>query len=165
MVIADIDALRAVPVAVYSGSVTGGIGYIVLFWNFPLLLTADPFETVTLDEIMWTKGLQIFRLAVVDQGCNPGTDLKMDFTVGEKPAVGTQFSIVNCPESKDARGWFAALQELGMNFAFYAFVEPTADINSPEALQQVPLAWQELQQILDTVQFHVEDLLTVTPTP
>lgn len=146
----DVDnTLRPVPLAAYRGPVTGGTGTIVLLWGFPNFLAGGPLTlpgTPTPAPDLWADGLRLFRLALVDQGCNPGTDLQRPYSVGGLAATGTQFAIVDCPESPDTRGWFAGLQVGGLNFVFYLYAEPITAMDT---------AWDELQAILDTAVFNV----------
>ena len=150
--IPDVDTeLRPVYVAAYSGPVTGGTGSIVVLWDFPNFLSGDLFAlpgTPTPAPDLWSDGLRLFRTAMVETGCNAGTDLQRSYTVGGLEGSGTQFAIVDCPESPDTRGWFVGLQEKGMNFVFYIYTEPIDAMDSAQA---------ELQAILDTVKFRVED--------
>jgi hypothetical protein len=165
MTIADIDgALRTIPVAVYTGSVTGGTGYIILFWGFPNLVsaTADPTD---IDTIMWTEGLRLFRSSLVEAGCNPGTDLQASFPVGDHIGSGARFVIVGCPESPDASGWFVGLREYGGNFVFFVYVEPDGDINAPETIAAINTAETELQAVMDTIRFHQPVSPAATPQP
>lgn len=152
LLLRDIDAIRNIPLAVYTGPVTGGQGTIVLLWGFPNLVIASPL----LGEIapdLWADGTRLLRLAVVESGCNIGTDLRRTYSIGGLQAVGTQFAAVNCPELPDTRGWFAGLQQFNLNFIFYAFAEPLEALNGP--------AEAELQAILDSVRF----VRPPTPTP
>ncbi|MBZ0291396.1 MAG: hypothetical protein K8L99_02405 [Anaerolineae bacterium] len=146
LALADIDTLRAIPLAVYQGPVTGGTGTIVLLWGFPNLVAGSPIGSNTPTPDIWVDALRLFRLAMVDQGCNPGTDLQRDYTVGNRSATGTQFAIVECPESTDTRGWFAGLRVQDINFVFYSYVEP---------IEAADTALDELQAILDSVVFHL----------
>lgn len=154
LVLQDVDAIRTIPFAVYRGAVTGGTGNIVLLWGFPNLLLADgPQATITpemLEEGLWLDGLRLLRLAIVEPGCNVGTDLRREYSVGGLTAVGTQFAAVDCPELADTRGWFAGLRQFNLNFVFYVYTEPIEAMDS---------AQEELQAILDTV------LFTAPPTP
>lgn len=142
----DIDADRTIPVAVYQGPVTGGTGNIVLLWGFPNLNIAPEGgtipETVTPD--LWLDGVRLLRLAVVEAGCNVGTDLRREYNVGGMTAVGTQFAAVDCPELPDTRGWFAGLRQYNINFIFYVFTEP---------IEAMDVAETELQAILNSVRF------------
>lgn len=143
----DIDTLRAVPLAVYRGPVTGGTGTIILLWGFPSLMSAGfTLPGTPTGPDIWVDALRLFRLALVDAGCNPGTDVQREYRVGGQTATGTQFAIVDCPESADTRGWFAGLQEGGLNFVFYVYAEPLAAMDAAQA---------ELQAILDSVVFQL----------
>jgi hypothetical protein len=153
----DVDApVRAIPLAVYSGPVPGGTGTIVLLWGFPSLVAGNPFQSQTVQPDLWSDGLRLLRLAILEQGCNIGTDLRREYTVGGRAAVGTQFSAVDCPELPDTRGWFAGVSEGGLNFVFYVFADPIEAMNSAEPY---------LQSVLDGVEFHVPQIVTATPQP
>ena len=52
-------------------------------------------------------------------------------------------------------GMFVGVEEGGLNFVFYVYANPIDAMDSAES---------ELQTILDSVTFHVEEFL-VTPTP
>lgn len=147
LTIPDVDALRPIQVSIYQGPITGGTGTIVLLWGFPNILGANPFTTPNPEPNLWSDGLRLFRLTLVDRGCVPGTDLQRDFTIGDLPATGTLFAIVDCPESPDTRGWFAGLQRAGINFVFYTYAEPITAMDDGA---------EELQAILDTVRFTIE---------
>ncbi len=150
LALVDVDnTLRPIPLAVYRGPVTGGTGTIVLLWGFPNFLAGGLLTlpgTPTPAPDLWSDGLRLFRLALVDAGCNSGTDLQRPYSIGGLAATGTQFAIVDCPESPDTRGWFAGLQVGGLNFVFYMYAEPITAMDS---------AWNELQAILDTAVFTV----------
>ena len=147
LTVPDIDALRPIQVSIYQGPVTGGTGTIVLLWGFPNIVGGNPFTNPTPEPNLWSDGLRLFRLTLVDQGCVPGTDLQRNFSVGGLEATGTLFAIVDCPESPDTKGWFAGLQRAGINFVFYVYAEPITAMDESA---------DELQAILDTVQFTVE---------
>jgi hypothetical protein len=142
---ADENVMRGVPLAVYSGPVTGGNGTIVLLWGFPNLVNPFPQGGTPAVPDLWADGLRLLRLAVFEQGCNIGTDLKRSYRVGLEPAVGTQFAAVTCPDKQpDTRGWFAGVQKYNLNFVFYVYSDPIS------AMDKASL---ELQAILDTVRF------------
>lgn len=144
--LADIADLRAIPVAYYEGPVTGGTGKIILFWGFPNLADPFPESTTPVAPNLWSDGLRLFRLAMVEPGCNSGTDIQRTYRVGNQSAVGTQFSIVDCLESPDTRGWFAGVQVNRLNFVFFIFTEP---------IEAMDVADEELQAILDSAVFSV----------
>lgn len=144
--LADVDALRAVPIAYYEGPVTGGTGKMVILWGFPNL--TDPFPDRSGTPNLWADGLRLFRLAMVEPGCNSGTDVQRTYRIGNQSAVGTQFSIIDCPESPDTRGWFAGTQVNGLNFVFFVYAEPITIMDTAD---------EELQAILDTAVFNVPD--------
>lgn len=152
IVIPDLDGVnRPIPVAVYRGPVTGGTGFIVLLWGFPSIVPGNPFEPegITAPN-MHAEGLRLFRQALVDPDCQRvGTDVQRDYMVGGLPAQGTEITILECSMTVDTRGWFAGLRVDGMNFVFYVYTEP---------LQAMDTARGELQAVLDTVQFTVEEV-------
>lgn len=141
----DIGDLRVVPFGFYTGPVTGGQGFIVVLWDFPNATSGNPFLTEGTDPDLYVDGLRLLRLLILEQDCVIGTDLKMDYTIGGRPASGTQFSTTECPEIQDTRGWFAGLFEQSIPFVFYAYTEPLSAMDGAAQL--------ELQQILDSVQF------------
>ena len=155
----DVDgSLRPTQLTLYSGPVSGGTGTIVALWGFPNFINTSPFVapgTPTPEPNLWSDGLRLFRTAMVDRGCNSGTDLQRTYRVGDREGSGTQFAIVDCPESPDTRGWFAGLQEQGLNFVFFVYTEPIEAMNDAD---------EELQAIMDTVRFRVtEEYLNITP--
>jgi hypothetical protein len=149
LVLNDVDGVRSVPFSIYTGSVTGGVGTIVLLWGFPNLVAGNPFDAASAQPDLFADGLRLLRLAIVEQGCNVGTDLQRGYSIGGLSATGTQFSAVTCPGLPDTRGWFAGLQFNGINYVFYVYSDPIESIDGARA---------ELQAILETVRF-------VTPTP
>jgi hypothetical protein len=147
LLIHDVDGLRTIPIAVYTGPVTGGTGSIYLLWGFPNIVAYNPLQDGAQVDL-WADGLRLLRLAVVEQGCNVGTDIKRQFSIGGLAASGTLFAAVDCPDLPDTRGWFAGLQEYGINFVFYAFATPISAVDSSAG---------ELQAILDSVQFRIAE--------
>lgn len=159
--------LIVIPVAAYSGPISGGTGTIVVYWGFPNLVTPTqedlaqaalgltPQATPVPD--LWSDGVRLLRSGIVETDCNIGVDVRRSFRVGLLPAVGTQWSAVSCAESglPDTRGWFAGVQEQGINFVFYVFGDPIAVMDTSSG---------ELQAILDTVRFRVV-ATTTTPAP
>lgn len=152
LAIPDVDAaLRAVQLSVYQGPVTGGTGTIVVMWGFPNIIASSPFilpGTPTPAPDLWSDGLRLFRTAMVERGCNAGTDLQRTYTVGGLTGSGTKFAIVDCPQTPDTRGWFVGVQEEGINFVFYVYTEP---------IEAMDVADGELQAILDSVNFHIAE--------
>ncbi len=171
-ILPDVDnEIRGFPIEVYHGTVTGGMATIVLYWGFPNLnlassdvIAADAQGMAVMPDV-WSDGLRLLNLAVVEQGCTVGTDLRRTYRIGLLSGVGTQFSAVNCPDLPDTRGWFVALQEKRLNFVFYVYVEGEAVMDN-QNLDAFRAASSELQAILDTVRFRVPDItLTLTPSP
>jgi hypothetical protein len=156
LVIQDIDAIRNIPFAVYQGPVPGGVGTIVLLWGFPNLLPTSALsaggaiDPALID--LYLDGTRLLRVAVLETGCNIGTDIRRRYSIGGLEAVGTGFAGVDCPALPDTRGWFAGLRQYGLNFVFYAYAEP---------IEALPGAEATLQAILDSVRF---SLPTAQPT-
>ncbi len=158
LVLQDIDGIRPIPFAIYQGPVSGGAGYIVLLWGFPNLVNVGSAGgTGALQPDVWTDATRLLRLAIVEQGCNVGTDLRRNYSVGGLQATGTQFAAVDCPELPDTRGWFAGLRQFNVNFVFYMYTDPITAMDDEATTQ-------ELQSILDTVQFVMPEV-TPEPTP
>lgn len=141
----DIGELRVVPFALYTGPVTDGTGFIVVLWDFPNATSGNPFMQEGTQPDLYVDGLRLLRLVILEQDCVVGTDLKMEYSIGGRPASGTQFSTSGCPEIADTRGWFAGLFEQDVPFVFYAYTDPITAMDGP--------AQSELQTILDSVQF------------
>ncbi|MFN8531268.1 MAG: thioredoxin domain-containing protein [Anaerolineae bacterium] len=154
LVLQDVDAIRNMPIAVYTGPITGGTGTIVLIWGFPNLIPLASADG-SFEPNLWADGLRLLRLAVVEPDCNIGTDLRREYNIGGLTAIGTQFAAVGCPALPDTRGWFAGLQQFDLNFVFYVFADPIAAMDGTGA--------DELQRILDSVRFVTPP--TATPTP
>lgn len=165
-VLADVEPnkFRIIPVAVYSGPITGGTGTIIIYWGFPNLVT--PTTDVMAQAAMgmtlapdvapdlWSDGVRLLRSAVIESDCNIGVDVRRAYRVGLLSAEGTQWSAVSCKSGlPDTRGWFAGLNEQGVNFVFYVYSDPINAMDTSAG---------ELQAILDTVRFHVETM-TLTP--
>jgi len=171
-VLADVDSqIRGFPIQVYRGAVTGGTGTIALYWGFPNLnlvsgeVTAQMMAGMQVAADIWSDGLRLLNLAVVEQGCTVGTDLRRTYRIGLLSGTGTQFSAVDCPELPDTRGWFAGVQEKGLNFVFYVYVEGEGVMDN-QNLDAFRAASGELQAILDTVRFRVPDVAaTLTANP
>jgi hypothetical protein len=140
----DVVGLMALPLTVYRGPVTGGTGYIAVLWAFANLSGGNPFQADASQVDLYADGLRLLRLAVLEQGCNIGTDVQRQYTVGGLPSVGTLFSAVTCPEYPDTRGWFAGLQVNGLNFLFYMYTDPITAMDASRT---------GLQAILDSVSF------------
>jgi protein-disulfide isomerase len=154
LLLEDLDGARGVPAAVYSGPVSRGNGTIVLLWGFPNVVAPNSGEA-PLQIDLYLDGLRLLRLAVVEAGCNIGSDLKREFVIGGLAAVGTTFAAIDCPDLPDTRGWFAGLRQYGLNFIFFAFTDPIDAMEGPAA--------GELQVILDSVRFMPVPEPTVTP--
>jgi hypothetical protein len=156
-ILSDVDgAIRTIPLAVYTGPIPGGSGTIVLLWGFPNLFGAEMFSGGPNTPDLWSDGLRLLRLAIIEQDCNIGTDLRREYSIGGMSAAGTQFSAVDCPELPDTRGWFAGVQESGVNFVFFMFADP---------IDAMTTGQEALQAVLDSVEFHVEPAVEVTATP
>lgn len=156
LVLNDMGALRGVPLAIYRGPVAGGTGTIVLLWGFPNLANPFPGPGTPAGPDLWADGVRLLRLAVLEQDCNIGTDRQRSYRVGTLSAMGAQFSAVECPELPNTRGWFAGLQESGLNFVFYAYAEGDAVVD-PLRVEQFNAAAEQMQAVLDTVRFRVPE--------
>ncbi len=164
----DQGIMALLPFAAYSGPVTGGTGYIVVLWGFDSVMPAPPIEGFATPEAdLWADGYRLLITQVLQPDCNVGRDPQQMYRVGPREdAVGGAFWAVGCgsfsdtddiPEAPDVQGWFAAFQERGINFVFYAYVEPREAAGGP--------ALPELQAILDTVQIDLSVLAVPTATP
>ncbi len=156
LIVSDVDTIRGLPLAVYQGPVTGGLGTIVVLWGFPNIGDPFPDGAATAAPDVWSDALRLLRLAVLEQGCNVGTDAQRSYRVGLLAAVGTPFSAVDCPELPNTRGWFAGLQERGLNFVFYAYVEGQQLVD-PQQVTAFNTAAREMQAVLDTVRFRIPE--------
>jgi hypothetical protein len=155
-----------VPFAAYRGPVTGGTGYITLFWGFSNVVPAIPVEGGGVSINLWADGLRLLLFALLEPDCNVGRDPEPTvYRVGDGDAIGSGFWAVDCGDSSldddilpspDVQGWFAGFQEDGLNFMFYAYVEPREAIVSAQA---------ELQAILDTVRVDTSTLDPFKVTP
>lgn len=166
LIIPDADnSLRAIPYVAYNGPISGGQGTIVLLWGFPSLVNPfpqdgtpgvnliDPSQSNVKPDL-WSDGLRLLRLAIVEPGCNVGTDLKRAYRVGALSGDGTQFAAVECPQLPDTRGWFVGVTHSNLNYIFYMFSDPIGAMDRGQS---------ELQGILDTIVFHAP--VTPQPTP
>ena len=127
-----------------------------MLWAFENVVTYNPVTGAPGELNLHADGLRLLRFVVLEPGCVVGTDVERGFEIGELPATGTFFSAIGCEETVDTRGWFAVLQQDNVNFAFYVYTEPLEAMNG--------IAMAELQDIVDTVTFHVQEmLLTATP--
>lgn len=149
----EIDGtVDSVPFALYTGEVTGGTGTIVLVWGYDSVTTGIQFDPNFGVVRPWVDGLRILRTIIFDARCNIGTAPRRDYTVGNLPAYGTTFNVVDCPGGQpDTRGWFAATNIESINFAFYVYIDPLPPAGAPSE--------QELQAILDSVVFRVADVI------
>lgn len=157
-VLTDIDAVRNIPFALYQGEVTGGTGTIIVLWAFPNLLPGgNPFlDGTPAAPDLYLDGTRLLRLAVVEERCNIGTDLRRQYAVGGLAASGTSFAAVDCPDQPDTRGWFAGLQQFNLNFLFYVYTNPISAMDTAQG---------ELQAILDTVRFVLPAAPAATESP
>ena len=152
LLIKDVDGdVRLFPFTIYSGPVTDGTGVIILIWGFNNVMNSFAPQIS-----LYADGLRLLYLAVVEQDCIVGTTEESAFTVGDLAATGTYFSVTKCSQSTDIRGWFAGLQQDGINFVFYMYTEPLDAMEGDASYQ--------LRDIIDSVTFHVEDFL-LTPQP
>jgi hypothetical protein len=132
------------PVSLYQGTLTGGgEGFIWVVWSFPTLVDLGSGELS-----LYADGVQILRGVIFDSNActiSLGSE-RRQHTVGGLEAVGTIFSITDCPDASDAAGYFATLNVEGENFVFIVGVE---------SLSATDTGLPQLQAILDTVQFQI----------
>jgi hypothetical protein len=154
----DLGELTYVPIAVYSGPVTGGTGTIALVWNFSSVTNPNPFSETYGQISLLSDGERLLRQLVIEIGCNVGLEpARTDLTLGRLPAVGRFWSAVTCPAGMpDTRGWYVAREDLQIGFLFYAFTDPITAMDGA--------AKQELQAILDTVVLRVSEVPIATPS-
>jgi hypothetical protein len=149
------DVIMPVPFTYYAGSMAGGTATIAVLWGFenitPVDLADEEIELFNL----WSDGVRLLVTGLLEPGCTPGLDDQREFSVGGRPAVGSLFSVVDCPDSADIAGWFAVLDVDGLNFAFFVYYEPREGFD--ETVQA------QFQSILDTVRFDLSLLPTVSP--
>jgi hypothetical protein len=161
MIVRDIDALRTIPFTLYKGPVASGTGYIAMFWGFPSLVAGNPLAAQTTgappQANPYTDGLRLLRLAVVEPGCNVGTDTPRSYTLADGiTGTGTGWSAVDCPELPDTRGWFIATRQHNLNFLFYAYLDPI----DPQGVSPAEeAARQQLQDVLASIRFRPLDTL------
>lgn len=143
--ITEIDGtLEVIPLTVYFGPVTGGIGQIIVMWAFPSFSPSN--APNSLEENLYFDGLRLLRFALFDANCNIGTDVERTYFIGEQRAQGTLYSAVDCPDgTPDIRGWFAGVVDSGINYMFFMGAEPITAMDGT--------APQEIQAILDTIEF------------
>lgn len=147
MVFNDVGELTDVPFGLYTGPVSGGTATIVILWNFRSISPGNPLAQPSGGQPdLWLDGLRLLRSLIIEPACNIGTDQRYEYRVGGLPAVGTQWSAIDCPDDlPDTRGWFAGLNVENVNFLFYVYSDPITALDGP--------AIQEVQAILDSVQF------------
>ncbi len=145
----DVFGLQLVPFTVYTGPVTDGDGFIIVLWGYESTGTTNPLTGQT-NVTPYLDALRLLRFAIIGGDCVPGVDVEREFEIGGMTARGANFSAYRCEETVDTRGWFVGMQVDGVNIGFYIFTEPidAMDGNAPE----------ELQAILDTVEFDIPDL-------
>ncbi|XWX03683.1 hypothetical protein VZO05_14340 [Aggregatilineales bacterium SYSU G02658] len=141
----ELGDVVTVPFTLYQGPVSGGRGTILVLWNFRSVAAANPLGTPTTERSNWSDGLRLLRYPVFEPTCNIGTEPERAFTVGGRPATGTNFAAVDCPELPNTRGWFAGLTVNEIPFVFYVYTDPLEAM-----LGRAP---QELQAILDSIVF------------
>lgn len=170
--------IATIPYAIYQGPVLGmlnnGIeteaqGTIVILWGYDTVVNEFTVNQTGINPML--DGQRMLRLVMFDNRCVIGMAPQKQYNLGEQLAVGTQFSVVDCPNDEpDTRGWFASTNVDTVNFSVYAFADPIQPVNSPFEF--------ELQSILDTIEFTVaerfvqpedlqatRDAITLTLTP
>jgi len=157
LLIPGAEGMSAVPFSLYQGSVTGGTGTIVLLWAFESVVPVSPTGSLLSGVNLFSDGLRLLLFTIIEAECEFVYDEARTFTVGGLQGEGTYFVADDCPDDLPSiRGWFWAANIEGLNFAFYAYTEPK------EALEGSAL--EELQAILDTVEFDLSLLPTPAPT-
>ena len=156
-----------VNLALYSGPVKNGTGTIIVLWNYPSLgppptLTgpgpsATPAPGVTpLDyqsELLWSDGLRMLQGTVLDITCNVGHYNEQTFSIGGKPGIGAYYNASQCPGTPDTAGWFAGVNQFGVSYLFYVYIDPIDAYNDGRG---------DIQKMLDAIQFLQP---TVAPAP
>jgi hypothetical protein len=105
-------------------------------------------------QLLWSDGLRLLTGTVFDITCNTAQYGQRTFTVGGKTAIGTYFNASQCPNTPDTIGWFAVLNQFGGNYMFVMYVDPYSAYNDSRG---------DLQNILDTVEFHAPAASSATP--
>jgi len=148
----DIDgSIQTALVAVYTGPVTGGTGWLILTWGHSSVV--NPFEMETPERAVFLDGLRLLRLVIFDPSCEVTVQPQAEYTVGEEIAQGAEFEAILCPDGQpDTNGWFAALTQEEINFSFYAYVDPLQEAEESAA-------FAELQAILDSIVFRVDEAI------
>lgn len=162
------ETFTLLPFAAYRGPVAGGTGTITLIWGFQNVVSGFPIQGTPAAVDLWSDGLRLLLFALLEPDCSVGRDPRQDYPVGAYAAVGGAFWAVDCgesladddiPPSPDIQGWFAGFKEQGINFMFYAYVEPR---------EAITVAAPELQAILDTIVIDftkLERSMGSTPAP
>lgn len=164
------ETFSLLPFAAYRGPVAGGTGTgnITLLWGFQNVVSGFPIQGTPASVDLWSDGLRLLLFALLEPDCNVGRDPRQDYTVATYAGVGGAFWAVDCGESvaddaippaPDIQGWFVGFNEQGINFMFYAYVEPR---------EAITVAAPELQAILDTVVIDftkLERSMGSTPAP
>lgn len=171
-------SVATIPYAIYRGSIRGmldnGIeteatGTIVILWGYDTVVNQFTASQTGFNPML--DGQRMLRLVMFDNQCVIGLAPQKQYNLGEQVAVGTTFSVVDCPNGDpDTRGWFASTNVDTVNFSVYAFADPIQPVNSPFET--------DLQAILDTIEFSVaerfvteeelvatRDAITLTLTP
>jgi hypothetical protein len=152
LMLPDFGELTVVPFAFYSGPVAGGTGNIAILYGFENLVPEFGDRTPN----VYADALRLLLFAVIEPTCEYSFEEERQFFVGDRQARGTVYAADTCPEDLPSlSGWFAALNVDGLNFAFYAYVEPIAGLSAASR--------GELQSILDSVEFDFSLLSTIEP--
>jgi hypothetical protein len=148
-----------VNLARYYGAVkNGGFGTIFVLWNFPSVgarpTIAPPGPTPTYppnvtplsyeQQLLWSDGVRLLKGTIAEITCNTADHGQRFFQLGKETGIGAYFNIAQCPNEPDALGWFAGIQQFGIKYLFYVYVEP------PQAYDE---SRADLQSVLDTIVF------------
>ncbi len=147
----DIDgSVQTTLIAVYTGPVTGGTGWLILAWGHNSVM--NPFEMESESRAIFLDGLRLLRLIVFDASCTVTVEPQAEYNIGIIRAPGAAFTATECPgEQPDTSGWFASLRQENVNFTFFAYVDPLQEPGSP--------AEEELQAILNSIVIRVDEVI------
>lgn len=157
LLIPGAEGMSVVPFSLYQGEVTGGKGTVIVLWAFENVVPASPVGGALSQLNLYADGLRLLLFTVIESECQFGYNEEQVFSVGGMDGVGTYFIADECPDDLPSiQGWFSALRVNRLNFAFYAYTEPQEAI--------LGAAREELQAILDSVEFDFSLLPTPEPT-
>lgn len=147
----DIDgSIQTALIAVYTGPVTGGTGWLILAWGHNSVM--NPFEMESETRAIFLDGLRLLRLIVFDASCTVTVEPQSEYNVGVILAPGAAFTATECPNGQpDTSGWFASVRQEDVNFTFFAYVDPLQVPGSP--------AEADMQTIMDSIIIRVDEVI------